>query len=631
MLQSNCKNFDVIIIGGGHAGTEAASASSRMGCKTLLLTKNITDIGVLSCNPAIGGIGKSHLVKEIDALGGIMARAIDHSGIQFRILNSKKGPAVRSTRAQADRILYSKNVKKLLDKENNLSIIGEEIKDLIVKNYTVIGVLTQTEISFYAKSVVLCTGTFLGGKIHIGLDSYTAGRRGEKASLDLAYRLRELPLRVNRLKTGTPPRIDIHTINFKDLLIQNGDLPTPVFSFIGKSSDHPRQIPCYITHTNEKTHQIIRDNLNQSPIYQGIITGLGPRYCPSIEDKIMRFPNKTSHQIFLEPEGLSTFKVYPNGISTSLPIKIQEKIVKSIKGLENSKIVDPGYAIEYDFFDPKDLNLTLESKWIKGLFLAGQINGTTGYEEAASQGLLAGLNAALYALGRQQWFPRRDQAYLGVLIDDLTTQGTQEPYRMFTSRAEHRLILREDNADIRLTEIGYKFGLIDGFRWSFYNEKLLKINSEIKYLKKTKIYPTSFQSDLLNSFFNILLTKEINIFNLLKRPEITFKNLSYLNIFHSQTSNLEVINHIENEIKYEGYIKRQLEEISRHLKNENTFLSSKYDYTQVKGLSNEAISKLNDYKPVSVGQASRISGITPASISVLLIHLKKEAQKKLML
>ncbi|ALD14973.1 tRNA uridine 5-carboxymethylaminomethyl modification enzyme MnmG [Buchnera aphidicola (Aphis glycines)] len=629
MLQSSLKIFDVIIIGGGHAGTEAASVSARLGCKTLLLTKSIKDIGVLSCNPAIGGIGKSHLVKEVDALGGVMARAIDRSGIQFRTLNSKKGPAVRSTRAQADRSLYAQNVKKLLYQENHLLILEEEIKDLIIENYQVIGVLTTNEISFYAKSVVLSTGTFLGGKIYVGENSYFAGRKDAKASLDLARRLRELPLRVNRLKTGTPPRIDINTIDFNNLFIQHGDIPVPVFSFIGKASDHPEQVPCYLTHTNEKTHQIIRDNLDKSPMYQGLIKGVGPRYCPSIEDKIVRFPNKVSHQIFLEPEGLSSYKIYPNGISTSLPLNIQEKIVQSIKGLETAKIIDPGYAIEYDFFDPKDLNLTLESKWIKRLFLAGQINGTTGYEEAAAQGILAGLNAGLYALDRKPWFPRRDQAYLGVLIDDLTTQGANEPYRMFTSRAEYRLILREDNADIRLTEIGRKFGLIDDARWSFYNSKLLNINSEIKYLKETKIYPESSHAKILNNCFNILLTKKTNIFNLFKRPEITYKSLSDLNIFCSKISDLSVINHIENEIKYTGYIKRQLEEINKHLKNENTFLPVPYDYKKVKGLSHEAIVKLNDYKPVSIGQASRISGITPASISVLLIHLKKEACKKL--
>ncbi|WAI11780.1 MAG: tRNA uridine-5-carboxymethylaminomethyl(34) synthesis enzyme MnmG [Buchnera aphidicola (Macrosiphum albifrons)] len=623
----NLKNFDVIVIGAGHAGTEAAMASARMGCKTLLLTQKITDLGVLSCNPAIGGIGKSHLVKEIDALGGVMAEAIDYSGIQFRILNSSKGPAVRSTRAQADRFLYHKTVKRMLKKQNNLLILEEEVKDLIFKNYTVIGVLTQNDINFYSRSVVLATGTFLGGKIHIGLNSYSAGRMGGKSSVDLSIRLRELSLQVNRLKTGTPPRIDLNSINFNNLFIQNGDVPVPVFSFMGDASHHPKQIPCYLTHTNEKTHDIIRENLDKSPIYKGFLKGLGPRYCPSIEDKVVRFPDRKSHQIFLEPEGLSSIKIYPNGISTSLPLEIQKKIVNSIKGLERSKIISPGYAIEYDFFDPKDLNLTLESKLIKGLFFAGQINGTTGYEEAASQGLLAGLNAGLNSMNSEGWFPRRDQAYLGVLIDDLTTQGTKEPYRMFTSRAEYRLILREDNADLRLTEIGYKFGLVNNLRWMRYNEKVLNIKTETKRLKKIKICPLSSDADTLNKICNINLMKETSIVELLKRPEVRYSNFQTLKVFEIGISDLEAIEQIENEIKYAGYIKRQSEEIERHLKNENTFLPPTCDYNKIKGLSSEVVKKLNNYKPVSIGQASRISGITPAAISILLIYLKKESYK----
>ncbi|QCI21337.1 tRNA uridine-5-carboxymethylaminomethyl(34) synthesis enzyme MnmG [Buchnera aphidicola (Hyadaphis tataricae)] len=625
---SNLKNFDVIVIGAGHAGTEAAMASSRMGCKTLLLTQKITDLGVLSCNPAIGGIGKSHLVKEIDALGGVMAEAIDYSGIQFRILNSKKGPAVRSTRAQADRFLYHQNIKKILTRQSNLFILEAEVKDLVFKNYTAIGVLINSDINFYATSIVLATGTFLDGKIHIGLDSYSAGRIGAKSSIDLSSRLRDLSLRVNRLKTGTPPRIDINSVNFKNLFVQYSDDPIPVFSFLGNVSHHPRQRPCYLTYTNKKTHDIIRRNLDKSPIYQGILEGIGPRYCPSIEDKVVRFPDKESHQVFLEPEGLSSVIIYPNGISTSLPLNVQTELVHSIHGLEHAKITTPGYAIEYDFFDPKDLHLTLESKLIKNLFFAGQINGTTGYEEAAAQGLLAGLNAGLNAKNQDSWFPRRDQAYLGVLIDDLTIKGTDEPYRMFTSRAEYRLMLREDNADLRLTDIGRKLGLVQDFRWRRYNEKLSSITIETKRLKTIKVYPNSSDASILNELYNIDLTQEISLLQLLKKPNIQYKDLQNLQLFKTGLCDLEAIEQIENEVKYEGYIKRQLDEIHRSIKHENTVLSTIFDYNQIKGLSREAVTKLNDYQPVSIGQASRISGITPATISILLIYLKKASYKK---
>lgn len=616
--------FDVIVIGGGHAGTEAAMASARMGRQTLLLTHNIDTLGQMSCNPAIGGIGKGHLVKEIDAMGGLMASAIDQAGIQFRILNISKGPAVRATRAQADRVLYRQAVRTALENQENLTIFQQAVDDLIVENDRAVGVVTQMGLKFRAKSVVLTVGTFLDGKIHIGMDNYSGGRAGDPPSIPLAKRLRELPLRVGRLKTGTPPRIDARTIDFSVLGQQHGDNPMPVFSFMGSASQHPAQMPCYITHTNERTHEVIRNNLDRSPMYAGVIEGIGPRYCPSIEDKVMRFADRNAHQIFLEPEGLTSNEIYPNGISTSLPFDVQWQIVRSMAGMENARIVRPGYAIEYDFFDPRDLKPTLENKFIHGLFFAGQINGTTGYEEAAAQGMLAGLNAARLAFEQDGWTPRRDQAYIGVLVDDLCTLGTKEPYRMFTSRAEYRLMLREDNADLRLTEQGRELGMVDDIRWAHFNEKLESIEKERQRLRDVFVHPHSEQVAEINTLLKAPLSREANGEDLLRRPEIDYALLTQLPMFAPALSDAKAAEQVEIQVKYEGYIARQLEEIEKQQRNENTLLPADLDYRQVSGLSNEVVAKLNDHKPGSIGQASRISGVTPAAISILLVWLKKQ-------
>ncbi|UPT54073.1 tRNA uridine-5-carboxymethylaminomethyl(34) synthesis enzyme MnmG [Dickeya zeae] len=616
--------FDVIVIGGGHAGTEAAMASARMGRQTLLLTHNIDTLGQMSCNPAIGGIGKGHLVKEIDAMGGLMARAIDRGGIQFRILNSSKGPAVRATRAQADRVLYRQAVRIALENQPNLTLFQQAVEDLIVENDQVVGAVTQMGLKFRAKAVVLTVGTFLDGKIHIGLDNYSGGRAGDPPSIALSHRLRELPLRVGRLKTGTPPRIDARTIDFSVLTPQHGDDPMPVFSFLGNASEHPAQMPCYITHTNERTHDVIRNNLDRSPMYAGVIEGIGPRYCPSIEDKVMRFADRNAHQIFLEPEGLTSNEIYPNGISTSLPFDVQWQIVRSMDGMQNARIVRPGYAIEYDYFDPRDLKPTLESKFIHNLFFAGQINGTTGYEEAAAQGMLAGLNAARLAFDQEGWTPRRDQAYIGVLVDDLCTLGTKEPYRMFTSRAEYRLMLREDNADLRLTAIGRELGMVDDERWARFNEKLENIEKERQRLRDILVHPNTEGVEQINRLLKSPLSREANGEDLLRRPEMDYAQLTALPMFAPALPDVQATEQVEIQVKYEGYIARQQDEIEKQLRNENTLLPADLDYRQVSGLSNEVIAKLNDHKPGSIGQASRISGITPAAISILLVWLKKQ-------
>ena len=613
--------FDVIVIGGGHAGTEAALAAARMGVKTLLLTHNVETLGHMSCNPAIGGIGKSHLVKEIDALGGAMATATDKGGIQFRVLNSRKGPAVRATRAQADRALYKAAIRQILENQPNLWMFQQAADDLIVEQDQVRGVVTQMGLRFHSDSVVLTTGTFLGGLIHIGLQNYSGGRAGDPPSIALAKRLRELPLRVGRLKTGTPPRIDGRTVDFSVMTEQPGDTPTPVMSFLGSQDQHPAQVSCWITHTNARTHEIIASNLDRSPMYSGVIEGIGPRYCPSIEDKIHRFADKDSHQVFLEPEGLSTNELYPNGISTSLPFDVQLDIVRSIRGMENAHIVRPGYAIEYDFFDPRDLKYSLETKTIGGLFFAGQINGTTGYEEAGAQGLLAGTNAALRALERDSWCPHRDEAYIGVLVDDLITLGTQEPYRMFTSRAEYRLILREDNADLRLTEKGRELGLVDDARWAAFCAKREGIAREEQRLKSTWIRPGTAEGDAIAARFGSPLTREYNLLNLLARPEIDYAGL--VEATGGEAADPQVAEQVEIKTKYAGYIDRQQDEIARLRASEDIRLPEELDYASISGLSKEIQHKLGQTRPQTLGQASRIPGVTPAAISLLLIHLKK--------
>lgn len=625
------KKYQVIVVGGGHAGTEAALASARQGVETLLVTHSIETLGQMSCNPAIGGIGKSHLVKEIDALGGAMAKAVDQAGIQFRILNGSKGPAVRATRAQADRVLYKAAIRKILEEQQNLDLFQQGVDDLLIEAGVITGVVTQMGLVFRAQKVVLTTGTFLGGKIHIGLENSAGGRAGDQPSIALAETLRALPLRVDRLKTGTPPRIDARTVDFSVMQVQPGDTPLPVMSYLGQESDHPQQVNCYITSTNEQCHEIIRNSLDRSPMYTGVIEGTGPRYCPSIEDKVMRFADKASHQIFVEPEGLNTNELYPNGISTSLPFDVQVEFVQKIRGFENAHITRPGYAIEYDFFDPRDLKYSLETKCVQGLYFAGQINGTTGYEEAGAQGLLAGLNAALAVREMEPWCPRRDQAYIGVLVDDLITLGTNEPYRMFTSRAEYRLTLREDNADIRLTAKGRELGLIDDVRWRFFNEKQQRVEAEMSRLRGRWVQPKTREAERVNELLEKPISREYNLADLLARPRVDYTSLcAAVELNDSADTDSadprilkQVAEQVEIQIKYQGYIDRQRDEIERLKKQENTLLPVDFDYESMQGLSNELKQKLGDSRPENIGRASRIPGMTPAAISLLLIYLKK--------